>query len=215
MKKKIAHSYHYFAEKDLLQRLIAIGVPIGLLWLYFQYYNFGKITSAEMIKTSGLLAVALLSLTLFIGPVCKFFPFLEVLKAHRKAWGLLSFFIALVHGILVYIFYFNYDLAKFFNPASPKYYALLAGLASLIILAVVTLTSNQTALNFLSPKAWKRIQSASYLALVFAVLHFYLAESTNGVLVIKRLLGQITFGFAAFVVLFRLFVQLFSFIRKT
>lgn len=196
-----------------MKKIIDIGIPVGLFWLYFQFYNFGKISPSEMIKTTGLLAVALLSLTLFIGPACRFFPSLEILKAHRKAWGLLSFFIALTHGIFVYIFYFNYDLAKLFNPVSPKYYALLAGLVSLIILAVVTLTSNQTALNLLSPKAWKRIQSASYLALIFAVLHFYLAESTNGVLVIKRLLGQITFGFAAFVVLFRFLVILLSFLK--
>lgn len=191
-----------------MQRLIDFGIPLGLFWIYFQFYNFGKVTPAEMIKTTGLLAVALLSLTLFIGPACRFFPFFETLKAHRKVWGLLSFFIALTHGILVYIFYFNYNLSRLFNPTDPKYYALLAGLASLIILAVVTLTSNQTVLNSLSPKTWKKIQSASYLALIFAVLHFYLAESTNGVLVIKRLLGQITFGFALFVVFIRLFVAL-------
>lgn len=203
------HPYHYSYDKNIVQRLIDIGVPLGLFWIYFQFYNFGKVTPSEIIKTTGLLAVTLLSLTLFIGPACKFFPFFEALKAHRKVWGLLSFFIALTHGILVYIFYFNYDLVKLFNPAGPKYYALLAGLVSLIILAVVTLTSNQTALNLLSPKTWKRIQWASYLALIFAVLHFYLAESTNGVLVIKRLLGQITFGFAGFVVLFRLVLLFF------
>lgn len=190
-----------------MQRLIDFGVPLGLFWLYFQFYNFGKISPSEMIKTTGLLAVALLSLTLFIGPACRFLSFLEGLKAQRKAWGLLSFFIALTHGILVYIFYFNYELSKLFNPASPKYYALLAGLASLIILAVVSLTSNQIALNVLSPKTWKKIQSASYLALILAVIHFYLAESKDGVLVIKKVAGQITFGFAAFVVFFRMLVQ--------
>lgn len=202
-------------EKNISQKFIDLGVPIGLFWVYFQFYNFGKITPSEIIKTTGLLAIALLSLTLFIGPACRLLPSLEVLKAHRKAWGLLSFFIALVHGCLIYIFYFNYDLARLFNPTSPKYYGLLAGLIALIILAVVTLTSNQTAVNLLNPKSWKRIQSASYLALIFTVLHFYLAESTNGVLVIKRVLGQITFGFAAFVILFRLFVHLLPFIRKT
>lgn len=206
--KNSTHPYHYSVEKNIIHRLIDFGIPLGLFLLYFQFYNFGKITPHEMVKTTGLLAIALLSLTLFIGPACRLFPYLEILKAYRKAWGLLSFFIALLHGILVYIFYFNYDLARLFNPAGPRYFALMAGLISLIILAVVTLTSNQTALNLLSPKNWKRIQLASYLALLFAVLHFYLAESTNGVLVIKKLLGQITFAFAAFVVVFRVFIML-------
>lgn len=202
------HPYHYSDDKNIIQRLIDIGIPLGLFWIYFQFYNFGKITPSEMIKTTGLLAVALLSLTLLIGPACGFLSALDILKAHRKFWGILSFLIALAHGVLIYIFYFNYNLAKLFDPTSPKYYGLLAGLVSLIILFAVTLTSNKTVLNSISPKTWKFIQSLSYLALILAVMHFYLVESKDGVLVIKRLVGRITFGFAAFVVVFRLLVQL-------
>lgn len=207
MTKKSAHPYHYSVDKNIIQRLIDFGVPAGLFWLYFQFYNFGKITPSEMIKTTGLASIALLSVTLVIGPVCRFFPSLYFLKAHRKFWGILSFFIALAHGILIYIYYANYDLAKLFNPTSPKYLGLLAGLFSLIILLAVTLTSNKWALSSLSPRAWKLIQSTAYLALIFAVLHFYLVESKDGVLVIKRLLGQITFGFAGVVVLLRLLIM--------
>lgn len=202
-----AHPYHYAVEKNLIQRFLDFGVPLGLFWLYFQFYNFGKLTPSEMIKTTGLLAIALLSLTLFVGPVCRFFPSLDILKAHRKFWGILSFLIALIHGILIYIYYFNYNLSRLFDPAGPKYYGLLIGLVALLILLVVTLTSNKTALNSLSPKTWKRVQSLSYIALIFAVGHFYLVESTNGVLVIKRLLGQITFYFATAVVIIRLIVS--------
>lgn len=201
-----AHPYHYSVEKNLMQRLLDFGIPLGLFWLYFQFYNFGKITPPEMIKTTGLLAIALLSLTLFIGPACRFFPSIEILKAHRKFWGILSFFIALIHGTLIYIYYFNYNLAKLFDPNSPKYYGLLAGLIALLILLLVTLSSNKIVLNSLSPKSWKLIQSLSYFALILAVLHFFLVESSNGVLVIRRLLGQITFYFAAMVVVLRLIV---------
>ena len=122
------HPYHYSESKNIVQRLIDFGIPLGLFLLYLQFYNFsgakissfaynfGKITPQEMIKTTGLLAIALLSLTLFIGPACRFFPSLDILKAHRKSWGVLSFFIALTHAVLIYIFYINYDFAKLFNP---------------------------------------------------------------------------------------------------
>lgn len=60
----------------------------------------------------------------------------------------------------------------------------------------------------MNPKVWKFIQTTSYLALILTVIHFYLVESQDGVLVIKRLLGQITFAFAIFAVLFRLIVEL-------
>lgn len=193
-------------DKNIIQQLLDWGLPAGLFLLYFKFYNFGKITPQEMVKTTGLLAIALLSITLFIGPLCRFFPSLDFLKANRKFWGILSFLVGLAHGILIYIFYFNYNLAKLFDPASPKYLGLLAGLAALIILFVVTLTSHKTVIDSISPKTWKWIQSLSYLALILAVVHFYLVESTNGVLVIKRFLGQITYYFATAVVIIRLII---------
>lgn len=208
------HPFYYSKEKNFIQKLLDFGLPLGLFLLYFQFYNFGKITPSEMIKTTGLLSIALLSFTLFIGPICRFFPSLNILKAHRKFWGITSFFVALIHFFLVYIYYFNSSLSRLFDPTTEKYYGLLAGIVSLVVLLLVTLTSNKAVLNSLSPKTWKIIQSLSYLALIFAVLHFYLVESKSGVLVIKRLLGQITFYFATIVIIIRAIVQALSFYKN-
>lgn len=201
-----SHPYHYSLEKNLLQKLIDWILPVGLFWIYFQFYNFGNITPSEMIKTTGLLAIALLSITLIIGPACRFWPALDFLKAHRKFWGILSFLVVLLHTVLIFIYYFKFDVLKFVDFTNPKYPGILAGILALAILLVVTLTSNKKALTNLSPKTWKLIQTTSYLALILAVIHFYIVESSNGVLVIKRLLGQITFGFAALVVVVRVFL---------
>lgn len=201
-----SHPYHYFEKKNIIQRLIDIGLPIGLFFIYFSFYNFGKFTPHEMVKTSGLLAIALLSLTLIIGPACKFFPALDTLKAHRKFWGILSFLAALTHTILVFIYYFKFNFWKFIDFSNPKNLGILTGLIALAILAIVTATSTKKALDSLSPQIWKMIQTTAYLALILAVLHFYIIESKDGVLVIKKLLGQITFAFAVFVVIVRLII---------
>lgn len=203
---KVKHPYHYSAEKDVIQRLIDFGVPLGLFWLYFQFYNFGKITPSEMVKTTGLLAIALLSLTLLIGPLCRFFPKLDMLKAHRKFWGISAFLAALTHTGLIFIYFYKFNFWKFIDFSNPKYLGILAGLLALFILALVTATSTKKAYESLSPNVWKIIQTTAYLALILAVLHFYIVESKDGVLVIKRLLGQITFLFAGLVVLLRLIV---------
>lgn len=206
--KKAAHPYHYSFEKNMLQQLIDWGVPIGLFLLYFYYYNFGKITPSEMVKTSGLMAIALLSITLGVGPIARFVPALDILKAHRKFWGILSFIFFLVHMGLVVVFYFKFNFLKFVDFSSLKSGGIFVGLLAGLILLLVTLTSNKKALTNLSPKAWKAIQTTSYLALILAVAHFYMVEQVNGVLVIKRLLGQITYWFATAVVIIR-FIVLF------
>lgn len=200
------HPYHYSAEKDIVQRLIDFGVPIVLFWLYFQFYNFGQFTPREMVKTTGLLAISLLSLTLLIGPACRFFPVLDVLKAHRKFWGISAFLAALTHTGLIFIYFYKFNFWKFIDFSNPKYLGILAGLLALFILALVTATSTKKAYESLSPNVWKIIQTTAYLALILAVLHFYIVESKDGVLVIKRLLGQITFGFAILVVFLRMVI---------
>ena len=202
------HPYHYTNPKSLSQRLLDFGVPIVLFFIYFQFYNFGKITPSEMVKTSGLLAIALLSLSLVIGPLCRFFPTLDVLKAHRKVWGIASFFAAVVHMGLIFYYFLKLDVTKLFDTSNPKFLGLSAGLLALLILLVVTLSSIKQVLHSLDPKVWKFIQTTSYLALILAVTHFYLVESKDGILVIKRLLGQLTFGFAFFAILLKLFVTL-------
>lgn len=190
----------------MLQKLIDFGVPLLLFWVYFQFYNFGKITPSEMVKTSGLLSIVLLSLTLVIGPACRFFPSLNILKAHRKVWGIFSFLFAFVHMGLIFVYFYKFNLLKFVDFASPRYPGILAGIIALIILFVITTTSNKKALSALSPQVWKRIQTTAYLALALAVLHFFLIESKNGILIIKTILEQITFGFAGIVCLLRLII---------
>jgi len=44
--------------------------------------------------------------------------------------------------------------------------------------------------------------------MTLAVSHFYLMEQVNGVLVIKRLLGQITFVFSVLVITLRILILL-------
>jgi len=203
---QIPHPYHHSADKNLIQRLIDWALPVGLFILYFTLYNFGKFTPPEMIKTTGLMAIALLSITLVIGPLSRFVPSINVFKAHRKFWGISSFVFLVIHACLVVIIYFELNIFGIFNTASPKFIGLFAGFISLLVLLLVTVTSNHRLIKHLNPEMWKKIQTTSYIALTLAVIHFYLMELKDGVLVINRSLGQITFWFATIVVLFRLIV---------
>ena len=200
------HPYHYSVEKNMLQKALDWGVPVGLFLVYFQFYNFGKVTPSEMVKTTGLLSIALLSLTLIVGPLSRFFPALDILKAHRKFWGIASFLTAFTHFGLVMYFYLKLDFLKLLDFSNSKFLGLWAGIAAVIILTAVTATSIPKLIHSMDPKVWKFIQTTSYLALILALAHFYIVESQNGVLVIKRLLGQLTYGFALVTVLFRLIV---------
>lgn len=200
------HPYHYSDQKNIIQIILDFGFPVFLFWVFFQFYNFGKVSPAEMVKTTGLLSISLLAITLLIGPLCRIVPALNFLKAHRKVWGISSFLAAFAHVSLIFVYFYKFDLLKFVDTTNPKYPGILSGLLALVILFLVTMTSNKIALTKLSPQTWKLIQTSSYLALILAVSHFFLMESNDGVLVIKRLLGQITFWFSVAVIAIRVII---------
>lgn len=200
------HPYGYSEEKNLLQKLIDFALPLFLFLLFFQFYNFGKISPSEMVKTSGLLAISLLGITLIIGPLSRIFPQFEFLKVHRKFWGILSVLIVFIHIGLVFVYFYKFDITRFVDFSNPKYPGILSGILATFILLLVTFTSNKKAIQYFTPNVWKLIQTTSYLAMFLAVLHFYLMEQVNGVLIIKRFLGQITFGFSVAVILARIII---------
>lgn len=206
--KLVQHPYHYSIDKTIKHRLLDWGVPIILFLGFFFFYNFGKFNPHEMIKTTGLLSITLLGVTLAVGPLARIFPAIDTLKAHRKFWGILSFLIAFVHVSLVYIYFYKFNLLKFIDFQNPRYMGILSGILALIILFLVTMTSNNKALTKLSPNMWKAIQLTSYLAMALAVAHFYIMETQNGVLVIKRVAGQVTFVFAILVIALRILILL-------
>lgn len=204
--RTMAHPHHFEGDKHLSHRLFDIGVPIGLFLAFYIFYNNGVVSPSEAVKTTGLWAISLLALTLLVGPASKIFPFLDTFKANRKVWGVLSFWIALLHFLLVAHFFWKWNLGRLIDFDNPRYNGILTGLLSLVILGLVTWTSNKKMIAKMDPSLWKIIQTTSYLALVLAVLHFYYMEQKDGVLVIKRLLGQVTFWFSAGVIALRLLV---------
>jgi DMSO/TMAO reductase YedYZ heme-binding membrane subunit len=202
-----SHPHHWDQPKNINHKFFDMAVPIGLLAIFFIFYNKGVITGSEAVKTSGLLSIALLSATLVVGPASRIIPFFEQFKANRKVWGILSFWIVLLHMALVGIVYWHWDFTKLFDISNPKYNGIASGILAVVILGLVSFTSNEKMIRKMSPTTWKIIQTTSYIALALAVLHFYLMEQKDGVLVIKRLLGRLTFYFAFAVVILRLFVM--------
>lgn len=193
--------------KNTFQKILDYALPIGIIVLYFLFYNFGKISPSEMIKTSGLVAIMLLSITLFIGSLSRFVPSANILKIHRKHWGIASFIFALIHTLLVILYYFKLDFFRLFDVS--KGIGTQAGLIALLILFMATVTSFHVVFARLPEGMWKKLQMTSYAALALVVLHFFIMEQRDGVFVIKRTLGQITYWFAFVALIARVVVAIF------
>ncbi len=201
-------------NRNLLINGVNLLVPAFIFILYFVFYNFGKISPSEMVKSTGLTSISVLTLTMTVGPLVYFVPGLNFLKIHRKVWGIAALLFALAHVALVFVYYFKFNWYRFIDTGNPKFTGLLFGLLPLLVMLVIVSVSNRRAMLILSPRTWAAIQSTSYLALALSLAHFFLIEQTNGVLVIKRTFGIITFSFVTAVVLVRLALFFPVFLKK-
>lgn len=205
----IKHKHTEF-EKKLINKIVDWTVPIAIFLLFLIFYNHFKISYSQMIKNTGLTAITLLGITLFVGPAGKFFKFANQLKIHRKFWGISSFYFGVAHATLAFYKHYNISLSELFNPQDEHFTGIISGLASLILLFLITITSNKKSIDWLGAKRWKAFQTLSYLALFLAILHFYLMETTAGAFVIRRLLGKIAFAFSIIVIILRIAVWIIS-----
>lgn len=206
-KKKTSHPHHWDSPKNINHRFFDVAVPLGLLLLFYVFYNKGVVSSHELAKTTGLLAISLLSATLIVGPLSRVSPFFEQFKANRKVWGVLSFWVAVTHMAIILKYYWGMDFSRFIDFNNSRYTTTWTGTLGIIILGLVTLTSTEKMIRSLSPSIWKIIQTTSYIALALVVYHFYFLTFKGEALAFRNGFSQVVFYFALLVIVARIAVM--------
>lgn len=133
----------------------------------------------------------LLSLTLVIGPLVKFFPQLGKLIPWRRELGIWCAAAATIH-VAIYAQAFDWNVVRFFVRETDEGTTLLrnafgvanvVGLAALLYLVPLTVTSNNFSMQLLG-RGWKFLQQQSYTLFVLTSLHalgfFYFVYQPNG-----------------------------------
>lgn len=116
----------------------------------------------------GLWAIRLLLLALFITPLR--WLGLNLLKFRRQI-GLLGFFYVVLH-LFAWI---SIDMAFRWGQILPDLYKrpyILVGMAALVLLIPLAVTSNNRAIRRLGALNWARLHKLAYLATILGVIHF-------------------------------------------
>ena len=148
-------------------------------------------------KTTGMLTLIFLSLTVAITPLRKIFGVNSLVKV-RRMLGLFAFFYGALH-LLTYIWFdraFNFvsvaqDVAK--RPF------ILAGMTAFVLMVPLAITSTNKMVKRLGGRRWATLHRLVYLSAVAGVIHFWMLVKSD-----VRL--PLTF---AFIVLFLLGYRLF------
>lgn len=134
-----------------------------------------------LIRATGSCAIVMLHLILAIGPLARLFPnpFAPLLY-NRRHFGVTMFFVGLIHGALVLLWYGSFGIVDPITAMftmNPRYDSFVGmpfepfGILALTILFFMAATSHDFWLKNLSPRCWKTLHMLVYVAYASLVLH--------------------------------------------
>jgi sulfoxide reductase heme-binding subunit YedZ len=173
-------------------------VPLALLLSDLYRKQVGPNPLDFVTKTTGMLTLIFLSLTVAITPLRKIFGTNSLVKV-RRMLGLFAFFYGSLH-LLTYIWFDRlFNLLSVGQDVAKRPF-ILAGMTSFFLMLPLAITSTNKMVKRLGGKRWARLHSLVYLAAIAGVVHFWMLVKSD-----TRL--PLTFGF---IVLFLLGYRLIA-----
>lgn len=176
-------------------------VPLGMLLWDVYHKRLGANPPEFMTRTTGMLTLVFLMLTLAVTPLRKITG-LNWLVKFRRMLGLFAFFYGFLH-LMTYIL-FDRSLNLKSVPADVVTRPFIAlGMAAFFLMIPLAITSTTKMIKRLGGKRWNRLHKFIYAAGVAGALHFWLFVKSD-----KRL--PLTFAFVLLLLLaHRLFVKFY------
>ena len=174
-------------------------VPLVLLLVDLYRKQVGPNPLDFVTKTTGMLTLIFLSLTVAVTPLRKIFGINSLVKV-RRMLGLFAFFYGSLH-LLTYIWF-----DRLFNLLSVgqdvvKRPFILAGMTAFLLMVPLAITSTNKMVKRLGGKRWARLHSLVYVAVIAGVVHFWMLVKSDTSL-------PLTFGFIVLFLLgYRLLVK--------
>jgi len=145
-------------------------------------------------RTTGMLTLVFLSLTIAITPLRKIFG-VNLLVKFRRMLGLFAFFYGSLH-LLTYVWF-----DRFFNLKSTiedigRRPFILVGMLAFLLMIPLAITSTNKMVKRLGGKKWARLHRLVYFAVAAGVVHFWMLVKSDTRLPLT--FGFIVFGFLAY-----------------
>ncbi len=177
-------------------------IPLALLLLDLYRKQVGPNPLEFATRTTGMLTLVFLSLTVAITPLRRIFGINSLVK-FRRMLGLFAFFYGSLH-LLTYIWFDR--LFNFVSVAGDVVQRpfILVGMTAFLLMAPLAVTSTNKMVKRIGGKRWAKLHRLVYLAAIAGVVHFWMLVKSD-----VRL--PLTFGFIVLFLLgYRLLLKYFS-----
>jgi methionine sulfoxide reductase heme-binding subunit len=161
-----------YVRENWLWLVVNIGASVPLLWLLWDQVmdNLSINPIDDYTDRTGNTAIVLLLLSLAVTPVQTVTGWRKV-STIRKSLGLWAFAYAVLHMLVFVGLDYGFSLEFILLDGLPSKPYIVAGLAALLILVPLALTSTKGMQRRLG-KAWKKLHRWVYIAGILAVTHF-------------------------------------------
>ena len=174
-------------------------VPLALLLWDVYHRRVGANPAEFMTRTTGMLTLVFLTLTLAVTPARKITG-LNWLVKFRRMLGLFAFFYGFLH-LLTYVWFDRYFNLRSIPGDVVSRPFIAFGMTAFLLMLPLAITSTSKMVKRLGGKRWSKLHSLVYAAGIAAALHFWLFVKSD-----TRL--PLTFGFILLLLLaHRLFVK--------
>ena len=157
---------------DKFVLLVNAATPLALLGWDAINGNLGVNPIEFAIRTTGMLTLIFVLLTLCVTPARKILGF-NYLSNFRRMLGLLAFFYGCLHFVIYFGFYQSFHIRGTINDTIQRPF-ILFGMACLFLMAPLAITSTNGMIRRLGGKNWKRLHWLIYPAAIAAVTHYWL-----------------------------------------
>ncbi len=152
-------------------------VPLALLAWDAARGNLGANPIEFFLRTTGVLTLVFLLITLAITPLRKYTGWNELIK-FRRMLGLYAFF----YGCLHFITYFGFD--RSLNVSSTvadiiQRPFIAVGMLAFFLMIPLAATSTNAMIKRLGGKNWQKLHRLSYLIAIAGVIHFYMIVKSD------------------------------------
>lgn len=152
-------------------------VPLGLLAWDGAAGRLGANPIEYFLRTTGVLALVFLLITLAVTPLRRIFGWNQLIK-HRRMLGLFAFFYAFLHLVTYGIFDKELALPAILADVWQRPF-IAVGMAALTLLIPLAVTSTNGWVKRLGGKNWIRLHRLTYAAAILGVIHFFWIQKSD------------------------------------
>lgn len=128
-------------------------------------------------RTTGMLTLVFLSLTIAITPLRRIFGVNSLVK-YRRMLGLFAFFYGALH-LLTYIWFDRlFNLVSTVKDVAQRPF-ILVGMTAFLLMLPLAITSTNKMVKRLGGKRWARLHRVVYVAAVLGVVHFWMLVKSD------------------------------------